>query len=110
MAEFDFTSEEFTGKEIYTATGDLLGTVADVDEAENALLVAPNPVYVDEAQGALVDDETAVSYDANWLATPEVEVEEVPDDAEASDADEWPFTLTEADVASVDGAEIRLRL
>lgn len=109
MGDFDFTVED-TGKEIYTATGDLLGTVAAVDEDENVLLVAPNPVYVDEAQGAKVDDDTAVSYDANWLATPEVEVEEIPDDAEAHDADDWPFTLTAADVAEVRDEEVRLRL
>lgn len=110
MDDLTFTAEEFTGKEIFTATGDLLGTVAGVDEEANVLLVAPNPVYVDEATGAAVDDGRAVSYDGNWLATPQVEVEEIPETAEAHDAEDWPFTLVADDVASVDDDEIRLRL
>jgi hypothetical protein len=109
MADLEFTAE-YAGTEIRMATGDLVGTVAAVDEDANELLVAPNPVYVDEAQGATVDDDTAVSYDANRLPTPQVEVEEVPDDPVEVDAEEWPFTRAAADVDEGDDDGIRLVL
>jgi len=57
-----------------------------------------------------VDEDTAVSYDANWLANPQIEVEPVPDDATPEDADSWPFTIAPADVDSIDDEAIRQRL
>lgn len=111
MVDGEFAPEAHEGKEVYDASGALLGTVGEGDADEGVLYLEPDPDPAEEAWG-VVDGETAVSVDNNWFMTPDYkvrDVEDAEDVGEGVEFEEWPYTIGEEAIDEIDGDEIRLK-
>ena len=115
------TADEYRNKEVYDATGALLGTVAEVDLEEGVMYINPDP-EVNEESWAAVGGNTLVNFDNNWLGIADYKVWNaegaiVDDESDVGDEldpdeiefDEWPYTLSMEYVDEVEADEIRLK-
>ena len=106
MSEIDFTVDDYVSKEVYDATGTLLGTVADVDEDDRVLYIDPDPDPTEESWAEIGEGEF-INYDNNWLGVPDYKVWNEGDNDDV-DFDEWPYTIDAEEVDEVTDDTIRL--
>ena len=106
MSDNDSTVGDYVSKEVYDATGTLLGTVADVDEENHVLYINPDPDPTEESWAEIGEGEI-VNYDNNWLGVPDYKVWNEGDNGDI-DFDEWPYTIDAEEVDEVTEDAIRL--
>ncbi|MFB6166145.1 MAG: hypothetical protein ABEJ31_13370 [Haloarculaceae archaeon] len=105
-AAFDFALTEAEGMQVLNSTGTFMGFVVDADPDEAVLFVNPGPkvahgVWRDLDGGEIVD------FDPDWFANADYTVWSDGEPG-GSAPEEWPFTVTPAEIDAVDDGKIRL--